>query len=111
MIGVIVLLMVLQHEPDRSGRLVFRQHGSKARRGSDFFGLSLPWLPVVLLYQLPGPVLPPPGLPPGRCSRPAPSLSKPQAIAAMLTFATLVLGGIWQRGDSEVSRTRHSISW
>ena len=27
----------------------------------NFFGISLPWLPVVLLYQLPIAVLPPPG--------------------------------------------------
>jgi hypothetical protein len=71
----------------------------EGERRLDFFGISLPWLPVLLLYQLP--ILFFLML---ACTRKMESqrlhpLSKPQAIAAMATFATLVLGGIWRRED------------
>jgi hypothetical protein len=73
----------------------------EGERRLDFFGISLPWLPVLLLYQLPilfFLLL--------ACTRKMESqrlhpLSKPQAIAAMVTFAALVLGGIWRREDYE----------
>ena len=75
-----------------------------------FYGLSLPWLPVILLYQLPFLffiLL--------ACCRKMESarlhpLSKPQSIVAMVTFAALVLGGIWRQEDYEYLRDRGPVS-
>ena len=68
----------------------------------NFFGFSLPWLPVVLLNQLP--VLFFLLLAANRKmeSQRLHPLSKLQAIVAMLTFATLVLGGIWRQDNYEI---------
>jgi hypothetical protein len=67
-----------------------------------FFGVSLPWLPVVLLNQLPVLFfLLLAGTRKMESQRLHP-LSKPQALVAMLTFATLVLGGIWQQEGYEI---------
>jgi hypothetical protein len=73
----------------------------EGERRLNFFGLSLPWLPVVLLYQLP--VLFFLLLASSRKmeSQRLHPLSKLQAIVAMSIFATLVLGGIWWQDDYE----------
>ncbi len=67
-----------------------------------FFGLSLPWLPVVLLYQLPLLffilLASTRKMESGRLH----ALSKPQGIVAMLVFSTLVLGGIWRKDFYEI---------
>ncbi len=67
-----------------------------------FYGISLPWLPVVLIYQLP--VLFFLLLASTRKMQSARlhPLSKPEAIAAMLTFSALVLGGIWKQESYEI---------
>jgi hypothetical protein len=67
----------------------------------DFFGISLPWLPVVLLYQLPTLFFLLLAARRKMESQRLHPLSRPQAIVAMLTFATLVLGGIWKQETYE----------
>ena len=67
-----------------------------------FYGISLPWLAVVLLYQIA--VLFFVYLATRRrmeSDRIHP-LSKPQAIAALATLAVLALGGIWGLDDFDV---------
>lgn len=64
-----------------------------------FFGLSLPWLPVVLLYQVPVLFFLLLASTRKMESQRLHPLSKPQAIVAMTIFATLVLGGIWRQDD------------
>jgi hypothetical protein len=67
-----------------------------------FFGVSLPWLPVVLLYELP--LLFFIGLAARRkiaWERIHP-LSKPQAVAALSLLGLLVLGGIWGQAEPEI---------
>jgi hypothetical protein len=68
----------------------------------NFFGVSLPWLPVALLYQLPVLFFLLLAATRKMESQRLHPLSRPQAIVAMLTFATLVLGGIWQQEGYEV---------
>ena len=68
----------------------------------NFFGISLPWLPVVLLYQLPTLFFLLLAATRKMESQRLHPLSRPQAIVAMLTFATLVLGGIWRQDSYEV---------
>jgi hypothetical protein len=67
-----------------------------------FFGWQLPWLGVVLLYQVPLLFF---LFLAGRrkmdSARNHP-LSKPQAVAALVTVATLVLGWMWQHEHYEV---------
>jgi hypothetical protein len=68
----------------------------------NFFGMSLPWLPVMLLYQLPTLFfLLLAGTRKMESQRLHP-LSKPQAIVAMWTFATLILGGIWRQEEYQI---------
>jgi hypothetical protein len=67
-----------------------------------FFGVSLPWLPVALLYQLPVLFFLLLAATRKMESQRLHPLSKPQAIVAMLTFATLILGGIWRQEGYEV---------
>jgi hypothetical protein len=67
-----------------------------------FYGISLPWLPVVLLYQLPVLFFLLLAATRKMESQRLHPLTKPQAIVAMLTFATLILGGIWQQEGYEV---------
>jgi hypothetical protein len=71
----------------------------------EFFGISLPWLVVVLLYQIP--VLFFVFLAARRKmdSERLHPFSKPQGIAAMATLGVLLLGGIWSLDDSEVLPT------
>jgi hypothetical protein len=71
-------------------------------RRLSFYGLSLPWVPVVLIYQVP--FLFYIFLAARRKMESARlhPLSKLQAIAAMLTFAALILGGIWRQEAHEV---------
>jgi hypothetical protein len=66
----------------------------------EFFGVSLPWLIVVLLYQIP--VLFFIFLAARRKidSERLHPFSKPQAVAAMATLGVLLLGGIWNVDDS-----------
>jgi hypothetical protein len=68
----------------------------------NFFGVSLPWLPVALLYQMPVLFFLLLAATRKMESQRLHPLSKPQAIVAMLTFATLVLGGIWKLEGYEV---------
>ena len=99
-IGMIVLVMFFGMSLVTGGRYSINMAEGEGRLS--FFGVSLPWLPVVLLYQLP--VLFFILLASTRkmqSSRLHP-LSKPEAIAAMITFATLVLGGIWMQDSYEV---------
>ncbi len=64
----------------------------------DFFGFSLPWLPVVLALPVAGPVLPAAGRDPQDGVATAPSaLASRRRSWPWLTFATLVLGGIWRK--------------
>jgi hypothetical protein len=67
-----------------------------------FFGLSLPWLPVVLLYQLPLLFFILLASTRKMESARLHALSKPQGIVAMLVFSTLVVGGIWRKDDYEI---------
>jgi hypothetical protein len=71
-------------------------------RRLSFYGFSLPWLPVVLLCQMP--VLFFIFLAARRKMESARlhSLSKLQAIAAMTTSAALVLGAIWKQDNPEI---------
>jgi hypothetical protein len=66
-----------------------------------FYGISLPWLAVVLLYQVP--VLFFLSLASRRKmdSERLHPFSKPQAIMAMAVLGLLVLGGIWELTDVE----------
>lgn len=68
----------------------------------NFFGVSLPWLPVVLLYQVPLLFFLLLSATRKMESQRLHPLSKLQAIGAMLTFATLILGGIWRQEGYEV---------
>ena len=68
----------------------------------NFFGISLPWLAVILLNQLPVLFFMLLAATRKMESQRLHPLSKPQAIVAMLTFATLVLGGIWQQEGHEI---------
>jgi hypothetical protein len=67
-----------------------------------FFGVSLPWLPVVLLYQLPTLFFLLLAATRKMESQRLHPLSRPQAIVAMLTFGTLVLGGIWRQDSYQI---------
>jgi hypothetical protein len=67
-----------------------------------FFGISLPWLPVVLLYQLPTIFFLLLAATRKMESQRLHPLSRPQAFAAMLTFATLILGGSWKQEGYEI---------
>ncbi len=62
-----------------------------------FFGISLPWLPVILLYELPMLFFLLLAVTRKMESQRMHPLSKPQAIAALLTFSTLIVGGIWRQ--------------
>ncbi len=66
-----------------------------------FYGVSLPWMPVILLYQLPFLFFILLASRRKMQSARLHPLSKPQAIVAMVTFAALVLGGIWRHDDYE----------
>jgi len=70
-----------------------------------FFGISLPWLAVVLLYEIA--VLFFLFLATRRRmeSDRAHTLSKPQAIGALATMAVLALGGIWGLDDFDLAAT------
>lgn len=67
----------------------------------EFYGVSFPWLAVVLLYQIP--VLFFTFLAARRKleSDRMHAFSKPQGIAAMATLGGLLLGGIWSMPDSD----------
>jgi hypothetical protein len=67
----------------------------------EFFGISLPWLIVILLYQIP--VLFFIFLAARRKmdSERMHPFSKPQAVAAMATLGVLLLGGIWNMDNSD----------
>jgi hypothetical protein len=69
-----------------------------------FYGISLPWLPVVLLYQVPFLFFIFLAARRKMESARIHPLSKPQELAAMVTFATLVLGGIWRQENPEILR-------
>jgi hypothetical protein len=71
-------------------------------RRLNFFGISLPWLPWVLLFQLPTLFFILLAASRKMESQRMHPLSKPQAIVAMWTFAVLVLGGIWRQESYEV---------
>lgn len=66
-----------------------------------FFGFSLPWLPVVVLYQMATLFFLLLAAKRKMESQRLHPLSRPQAIVAMLTFATLILGGIWLKDGYE----------
>ncbi len=95
-IGVVIILIFLFFNMALGGRWLSINLAEGEQRMS-FYGLSLPWVPVILLYQLPFLffiLL--------ACCRKMQSarlhpLSKPQAIIAMVTLAGLVLGGIWRQ--------------
>lgn len=70
-----------------------------------FFGMSLPWLPVALLYQLPVLFFMLLAATRKMESQRLHPLSKPQTLAAMLTFALLTVGGVWQKDGYEVYQT------
>jgi hypothetical protein len=99
-IGMIVLVMFFGMSLVTGGRYSINMAEGENRLS--FYGISLPWLPVVLIYQLP--VLFFILLAATRKMQSARlhPLSKPEAIAAMLTFAALVLGGIWKQESYEV---------
>ncbi len=68
----------------------------------DFFGINLPWLPVVLIYQLPLLFFILLAARRKMQSARLHALSKPEAIAAMLTVGTLVLGWIWKQDGYDI---------
>ncbi len=99
-VGVLVFLMYL-------GFSVFMGPFSavnvfEGERRLDFFGISLPWLPVLLLYQLPLLFFLLLAATRKMQSQRLHPLTKPQAIAAMAVFATLVVGGTWRQEGYEV---------
>ncbi len=99
-IGIVIILMFLFVNMAIGGRW-FSINLAEGDQRLSFYGVSLPWMPVILIYQLPFLffiLL--------ACCRKMQSarlhpLSKPQAIVAMVTFAALVLGGIWRQEDYE----------
>jgi len=98
--GVILLVFFLGG-PLIAGGIFSSQLVEQADRLT-FYGISLPWLAVVLLYQIA--VLFFVFLATRRrmeSDRIHP-LSKPQAIAALATLAILALGGIWGLDDFDV---------
>ncbi len=100
-IGVIVFLMFLFVNAIMQGRW-FSVNVAEGDQRMSFYGLSLPWLPVVLIYQLP--ILFFILLASRRKMQSARlhPLSRPQAIAAMVTCSALVLGGIWKQESYDV---------
>jgi hypothetical protein len=100
MVGVIVFLVFFL-----SSIVMGAQYSVNVVEGDhrlNFFGISLPWLPAVLLYQLPTLFfLLLAGTRKMESQRMHP-LSKPQAIIAMCTFAVLVVGGIWKQESYEI---------
>ncbi|MGP0062274.1 MAG: hypothetical protein ACLQGP_01565 [Isosphaeraceae bacterium] len=99
-IGIIVLILFFGMSLVTGGS--YSVNVAEGEMRFHFYGISLPWLPVVLIYQLP--LLFFILLASTRKMRSARlhPLSKPEAIAAMITFAALVLGGIWERESYEV---------
>lgn len=71
-------------------------------RRLSFFGVSLPWLAVILLNQLPILFFLLLAATRKMESQRLHPFSRPQAIVAMSTFAILVLGTIWRQDDYEV---------
>jgi hypothetical protein len=69
-----------------------------------FYGVSLPWLPVVLLYQSPTLLFLFLAARRKMQSARLHPLSKPQAIVAMLICGVLVLGGIWRQDDYDIKQ-------
>jgi hypothetical protein len=67
----------------------------------DFFGISLPWLAVILLYQAPLLLFIFLASRRKMDSERQHPFSKPQAVAAMATVGVLVAGGIWDLADYE----------
>jgi hypothetical protein len=65
----------------------------------DFFGISLPWLAVLLLYQLPTLFFLPLAARRKMDSERFHPFSKLQALAAVATLGVLMLGGIWNLTD------------
>src|SRR5262245_23460129 len=100
LVGVIVLIWFLSGAMVSGG--IYSINLVEGERRLSFFGVSLPWLPVVLLYQMP--LLLFLFLSARRKMESARMhpLSKPQAMAAMLTCAILVLGGIWKQEYPEI---------
>jgi hypothetical protein len=97
-VGLLIFLGIL-------GGNLFTAFGNIANRLDaeprlDFFGISLPWLAVVLLYL--GPLLFFLYLASKRRidSERVHPFSKPQAVAAMATLGALLLGGIWSLPDA-----------
>ena len=92
--SAVILLTFFLGGPLIAGGIFSTQLVERADRMT-FYGISLPWLPVVLLYEVA--VLYFVYLATRRrmqSDRIHP-LSKPQAIAALATLAVLALGGIW----------------
>jgi hypothetical protein len=92
-VGMIVLILMLSNGLIFGG--MFSVNYAENDHRFSFYGLSLPWLPVVLLYQVP--LLFFTYLAASRKMESARLhlLSKPQAIAAIVIVAILLLGGVW----------------
>jgi hypothetical protein len=98
-IGIVIFFFVIMNVL-MSGRW-FSVNVAEGEQRLSFYGLSLPWMPVILLYQIPllfFVLL-------ASCRKMQSArlhpLSKPQAIVAMVTVTALVLGGIWKQEGSE----------
>jgi hypothetical protein len=100
-IGTVVILTFLFINMLMTGRW-YSVNLAEGEQRMSFYGISLPWLPVVLLYQLPFLFF----ILLASCRKMQSArlhpLSKPQAIVAMVTFAALILGGIWRQEQYDV---------
>jgi hypothetical protein len=99
-VGIIVLVLFFGGQAfvglNRSAALV--DYGFRL----SFYGLSLPWLAVVLLYMSAVLFFNYVACVRRMASERIHPLTKPQAIAAMTTLAVLLLGGIWKREEYEI---------
>jgi hypothetical protein len=98
-VGLIIFLAMI-------GGNLFSTFGNVANRLEndprlDFFGISLPWLAVVLLYLVPLLFFIYLAARRKMDSERIHPFSKPQGVAALATLGLLLLGGIWSLTDAE----------
>jgi hypothetical protein len=103
LVGIVMLLLVFGGHAlvgiNRSAALV--DYGMRLY----FYGVSLPWLAVVLLYLSATLFFIYLACVRRMASERIHPLTKPQAVAAVTTLAVLALGGIWRREEYEVLNT------
>src|SRR5262249_8788969 len=100
LVGVVVLIWFLSGAMVSGGTYSIKL--VEGERRLSFFGVSLPWLPGGLPYPMPLLLFLFLSARPKIESAPMHPLPQPPAIAAMITCAVLVLGGIWKQEHPEV---------